>query len=300
MEITFRELEIFLAFSRTEHLGRAAEEIGVSVPTLQRAVRSLEQRMGVPLVEREGRRIRLLHAGHVLADEAARILRARVDAREAVLAASGRSRTLLRIGHTFSLGIAFVPGVVAAFTRTAPDARVELHAGPATKMISSLLAGEIDAAFTSISPVEPDVHVITLFTETLMLAVARGDPIAARPYVDLAELRDRDFVAMPGGASSRGDLMRACARAGFVPRRLVEADDLFAIEGLVGAGLGVSLLPESMGGHDHPGVARVPLHEPVPTRRTICLAHRRDTARDPAVRALTAAALERGARHGVA
>jgi DNA-binding transcriptional LysR family regulator len=98
-DVGFHELEIFLEFSRSEHLGAAAEALGYSVSSIQRAVRILEKRLGVPLVQRDGRRVRLLHTGHVLADHAAHVIRARSEAVNAVLVAAGRRQSKLSIGH---------------------------------------------------------------------------------------------------------------------------------------------------------------------------------------------------------
>ena len=84
---------------------------------------------------------------------------------------------------------------------------------------------------------------------------------------------DRPFAALPEGSGSRYDMMQACARAGFVPAISIEVGDMFTLEGIVGAGLGVSVVPESMRGHVQPSVARIPLRESVPTRRQISLVY---------------------------
>jgi LysR family transcriptional regulator, transcription activator of glutamate synthase operon len=278
--VTFHDLEILLAFSSTEHLGQAARHLGLSVASIQRAIRGLEDKVGVALVERDGRRLRLRHAGWVLAREAARMLRARCDAVDEVLAAAGAERVPLRIGHTFSLGIEVVPRIVATFLERSAGARVMLRQDAATTIIESLLSGEIDAAFSSISPVEPDVRVVPLFTEPMLLAVPAGDPLAGADAVELARVGERRFVAMSEGSSSRGYMMRACARAGFTPRVVLDTDDLFSVAGAVAAGIGLAVLPGRMRDYRHPGVVLIPLVEPVPTRRTVCLAYRRHSGRE--------------------
>lgn len=282
-DVGLRDLEIFLAFSQTEHMGQAAEALGTSVPSIQRAVRVLEVQLGVPLVERDGRRIRLLHAGRVLAEHASRVLRSRADAVEATLAASGRKQMTLRIGHMFSLGLSVVPGYVARVLAREPGTRVQLRHGPTHALIAALLAGEIDAAFVAPCPNEPDLAVIPLFTEPVLLAIAAGDPLARAAAVELATLRDRPFVALPEGAGSRYDLVQACARAGFAPRITVEVGDMYTLEGAVGAGLGVSIVPRSMNEHTHPRVARVPLAEAVPTTREVGLVYPRNAPRHGAL-----------------
>ena len=289
--LTFRDLEVLLAFSSTEHLGRTADQLACSAASVQRALRSMEAKLGVVLVERDGRRLRLRRAGWVLAEQAARVLRSRSDAVDTVRAVGSANEVPLRIGHTFSLGVCTVPEIVARFVRGSAAMRVVLRQGPATTMVSSLLSGEIDAAFTSISPVEPDIRVVPLFHEAALLAVpAHEAPEHGGRPVPLRAVRERPFVAMRDGANSRGFLTAACARAGFSPRVVVDTDDLFSVAGLVAAGLGVSVLPARMTDYHHPGLALLPLAEEVPTRRTISLAYRPGGVRDEALRALSASA----------
>ena len=123
-DIGFHDLTIFSAFAEYEHLGRASEALGLSVPAVQRAVRSLETRLGVPLVRRDGRRIRLLHPGRILADQAARILRTRSEAIDAVLVAAGREQHVLRIGYMYSLGLRVVPDLMADVLAHRPNVRI--------------------------------------------------------------------------------------------------------------------------------------------------------------------------------
>jgi LysR family transcriptional regulator, transcription activator of glutamate synthase operon len=278
-QVTFHDLEVLLAFSSTEHLGQAARNLGLSVPSIQRSIRALEKKLGVVLVERDGRRLRLRHAGWVLTGQAARLLRSRSDAVDEVLAAAGAELVPLRIGHTFSLGIEVVPRIVAAFLKRSAGTRVMLRQDAAVSIIESLLSGEVDAAFTSISPVEPDVRVVPLFQEPMLLAVPVSDPLASAEAVELARVEERRFVAMSEGSSSRGYMIRACARAGFTPRVVMDTDDLFSVTGAVAAGIGLAVLPGRMRDYRHPGVVLIGLVEPVPTRRTVCLAYRRQSSR---------------------
>jgi DNA-binding transcriptional LysR family regulator len=272
-DVTFSDLEMLVAFARTEHFGHTAAEMGVSVATVQRAIRTLERKLGVALVEQSGRRVRMLRAGNVLVREAHVVLRARRDAVDSTRADAGHPQRLLRIAHTFSLGLGFVPRVLAALLAEHPGLRFRCWQGSATDVIATLLRGEADVAFTSLSPTEGDFVVVPLFTESLLLAVPADDPLARRKSLSLAEVRDRPFVAMELGSSSRTHMVNACARAGFVPRIAVEGNDLFVVESMVGAGIGVSVVPEGMTDHQHPRVVRIRIVDPEPAGRTVLLAY---------------------------
>ena len=291
--VTFVDLETFVAFARTEHFGQTAAELGVSVATVQRVVRSLERKLGVALIEQSGRRVRMLPAGHVLDREAHAVLRSRQDAISNTRADAGHT-SLLRIAHTFSLGLGFVPGVLGELLDVAPGLRFRCWQGSATDVIAALLRGEADAAFTSVAPSENDFAVEPLFTEALLLAVPADDPLASAGSASLRDVRDRPFVAMALGASSRTSMVSACARAGFVPRITAEGNDLFVVESMVGAGIGVSLVPQGMTDHQHPRVVRLPIVDPPVPDRTVLLVYPRASAQPANVQALSKIALLHG------
>lgn len=292
--VSFDDLEVFLVFAKTEHFGHAAAELGVSVATVQRSVRALERKLEVALIEQAGRRVRLRQSGRVLAREAHSVLRARSDAVDSALAEAGEPPRLLRIAHTYSLGLGFVPGVLAELLRDRPGLRFRCWQGAATSVVSALLRGDADVAFTSVAPAEPNMVVQPLFTESLLLAVPVDDPLAGQVTVDLAQVRDRPFVAMEPGSSSRTHMINACARAGFVPRITVEGNDLFLVESMVGAALGVSVVPEGMNDHRHPRVARLRISAPSAANRTLFIAYPSGSASYDNVHALALIAREHG------
>lgn len=295
-DITFADLEMLVAFARTEHFGNTAGELGVSVATVQRAIRSLERKLGIPLIEQAGRRVRMLRAGTVLVREANAVLRARRDAIDSTLADAGHPQRLLRIAHTFSLGLGFVPGVLAEVLASHPGLRFRSWEGSATDVVAALLRGEADFAFTSVSPSEQDFVVEPLFTESLLLALPAEDPLARLDSVPLSAVRERPFVAMELGSSSRAHMVNACARAGFVPRITIEGNDLFVVESMVGAGIGVSVVPEGMTDHQHPRVARIRIVDPAPAGRIVFVAYPRAGAQHQSVRDLARIAREHGRR----
>jgi len=291
-----RELEVFFAFAQTEHMGRAAEALGVSIPSIQRTVRALELELGIPLVVRDGRRLRLLPAGQVLAEHATQILRSRTDAVRAALAASSGTRQTLRLGHTSSLGFVVVPRYVEKLLRRAPRTHVQLHQGSTKELIAALLAGELDAALVSGTPDEPELHVVPLFHEPILLALPIDDPLAQSARIDIAAFRDRNFITLGENSINQAAVIRLCGRAGFRPRIALEADDFCTIEGAVAAGLGVALVPRSAIQRPHPLVAHLPIAMAIPLIRAVALAYPREATRNDALGALLAVAAPRARR----
>jgi DNA-binding transcriptional LysR family regulator len=281
-----RELEIFLAFAQSEHMGRAAQELGITVPSVQRTVRTLELDLGIPLVERDGRRLRLLHAGQVLAEHATGIMRSRIDAAEAARAASGRKRARLRLGHGPSLGFLVVPRYIAKLLRKVPETHVQLRQGTTDVLLALLLAGEIDAAIVSGSPNNPELRVVHLFDEPVLLALPANDPLGHADLVDISAFRERGFITLSAGSANNKALMNMCARAGFRPRIVLEVDDMCTLEGAVAAGLGVAIVPRTMSAHPQPNVARVPIAGTLSEQRAVTLAYPRKAPQNDALAAL--------------
>ena len=291
-DVTLQNLRTVLEFARTEHLGTTAEALDLSPAAVQRSLRAIEQRLGIPIVRRDGRNLRLLHAGRVLADQAARVLRTRDEALDAVLVAAGRARDVVRRGYLFSLSTQVMPELVARVKLREPQTRVELHLGSTAELVGRVLAGELDAACLAPIPELSEIATRPLFTESMQLCVQRDDPLAKRRDVDLRLVRDREFVTLREGFGTRAYLLEACARSGFRPLISYEVDDIFSAAGIVGAGLAVSVLPSSMRDYGHPGVAYVDLAAGCATQRTVGLAYRRTAKPHRALAALIAATEE--------
>lgn len=278
-DLCFDDLDAVLAFAESEHLPAAAAVLGCSVATVQRRLHAIETKLAVTLFEREGRRLRLNRAGWVLADHAGRIVRARHDAIDSLLAVASDTRTPLRIGHTYSLGLTFVPAVMSQYVGDAHagDRRARLlsmRQGATTTLCQLLVSGELDGAYLSASPIDADIEVVPLFTERALLCIPAERPAPETP-VTLRDYRHERFIAMHHGASSRGMLTRACAQAGFVPEIVIEVDDLFGIAGAVAAGMGVAIVPARLTDYRTTGINMLAIDEHVPTQRTIYFAYRR-------------------------
>lgn len=288
--LTLNELRIFLEFARTEHLGQAAEALELSTAAVQRAVRSLEERLGVPLFARDGRRLRLLHAGRILADQAARVLRSRDDAIDAVHVAAGIVGDVVRVGYLYSLGMRVLPELIARVKAAVPEARVELRHGSTEELVGGVLASELDAACVAPLPEQRELETVAMFEEPMLLCVPAGDALAGRAGVDLRAVRTRPFASLRQGFGTRTYLLDACARAGFRPAFAYEVDDIFTLEGLIGAGLAVSVLPAQMRALANPRVAYMALAPSCATARVVGLVFRRAGKRHRAFAELVATA----------
>jgi LysR family transcriptional activator of glutamate synthase operon len=242
--MTLEELRWFVAVAEREHVTAAAVQLHVSQPALSRALARVQAHVGVPLFDRDGRRLRLNRYGRLYLEHARRAL-AQLDAGRDELAdatgASGGGTVVLAFLHT--LGSWLVPALLRGFGGAHPGITLQLAQDSASEMLLALRSGSADLVLTSPRPDDPAIGWHALATEPLRLVVGPAHPLAGRRRVRLVDVAEDPFVAMKPEYGLRAVTDELCARAGFTPRLAFEGDDIGTLRGLVAAGLGVALLP---------------------------------------------------------
>jgi DNA-binding transcriptional LysR family regulator len=264
-------LRQFVAVAREEHLTRAAEQLGVPQPTLSRSIARLEAELGVPLFSRPGRSVKLTRHGRLLFEYSERTLTT-LAAQLRLLAEEtdpARGRVALAFLHT--LGTDAVPRMLRDFRATHPAVRFVLVQGSADVLLARLRAGEADLCLTAPLPNEPGIVTRKLDSQRIDLVVPAGHRLARRRGVRLAEAAAEDFIGMPPGHGLRTISDELCRAAGFEPRIAFEGEETATCRGLVGAGLGVALLPALAAIDADPEVAAVRITAPR-AARTVGLA----------------------------
>jgi len=279
-----RRLRLLHALSVHGTVTAAAEALHVTSPAVSQQLAALEREAGVPLLEREGRRLVLTRAGHVLAAHTQLVLD-QLAAAEADLASLRTSVSgVVRIGAFVSVA-ALLPRVIQVL-RSAHGSNVDLfvHEMEPEVSLSSLRRGDIDIAVVHSYNIMPralpascEAH--EMFVEPVNVALPLNDPLVQQDSVDLAGLADRPWIMPRTDASCHELTQRACGAAGFVPRAQAYCDDFSVMCGLVEAGLGVALVPSVA---RRPGVALRPLKQQV--FRTVSAVVRNRADGQPAVR----------------
>ncbi|GGU51352.1 transcriptional regulator [Streptomyces albospinus] len=234
------QLRYFQVVARYEHISRAAEELRVAQPSLSRAVARLEAELGAPLFDRRGRRIRLNQYGVTFLRHVERTLselddgrRALLDARDQVLGrVSVAAETLLTISQ-----------MLGGFRAAHPRAEVRLRQSTAEEMERQLRAREVDFCIASQPLTGPDLHVVELAREEVLLAVPCGHRLADRESVTIPEIAEEPFVTTRPGSWPRALLERLFASEGLTPVLSCEGDEPGATGDLISAGLGIGLVP---------------------------------------------------------
>ena len=238
------DLRAFLAVAEAEHVTAAAARLHLSQPAVTRAIGRLEDQFGVRLFDRPGHRVRLNVFGRVLAEYAVKIV-AQLDAASMDIAGLLDPHAgPVRVGFVRSLGTWLVPDLIQSFKTVEPGVEFQLYQGLSEQVADQLLRGDVDLILTSPRPRLPEqVGWELLADERLELAVPPGHRLAARRRIRLTEVATEPFVALAVTSEFRELSDRLCREAGFSPAVAFEADDVATVHALVGAGLGVAILP---------------------------------------------------------
>ncbi|MFE2538202.1 LysR family transcriptional regulator [Streptomyces sp. NPDC059371] len=236
-------LAYFAGVARTEHVTRAAEQMGVPQSTLSRAMVRLEQDLGVDLFARRGRTVSLTPAGRTFLSSVERALAEVERAAEEVRADADPATGKVAFGFLHTMGSETVPGLIRAFRADHPGVRFSLVQNYGEAMLERLRSGELDLCLTSPVPDAPDLVGRRLDEQKLRLVVPADHPLASRRRIRLAEAADETFVTLEPGYGMRRIADDLCQEAGFRPRIAFEGEEAETLRGLVAAGLGVALLP---------------------------------------------------------
>jgi DNA-binding transcriptional LysR family regulator len=233
-------LRYFQVVARLEHISRAASELRVAQPSVSRTIARLESELGVPLFDRQGRQIRLNQFGAAFLRRVDRILSELDDARRELSDAAGLEQGSVAVAAETLLTLTHL---LAAFLARYPGVSVRLFQSTAETMVQQMRTREIDFCVASQPLTGPALRSIELVREEVLLAVPPGHRLAEREAVDMAMLADEPFVTTRPGYWQRALADRLFAEAGLQPAIICEGDEPGAIQDLIGAGLGVGLIP---------------------------------------------------------
>ncbi|MEW2046362.1 LysR family transcriptional regulator [Streptomyces sp. NPDC005476] len=306
--IEARHLRVLRAVAATGSFSAAGRELGCTQPAVSQQMKALEASVGTPLLIRSGREMRLTQAGEALVRHAAGILSGLTAAEEEVAAIAGLRAGRVRLVSFPSGSSTLVPTALAALRAAHPGTRVSLEEAEPPRSVELLREGDCDIALafryeraTDAADAEQagegewdDLVVRPLLTDRLVALVPERHRLArtgASESVAIGDLAAEPWIA--GCPRCRGQLVQVCESAGFTPRIDFATDDYPAVVGLVGAGLGVAVLPQLAIESVRPRGARAVTLEPA-VRREIVALTLPDLAQVPAVSA-TLDQLERAA-----
>ena len=240
--MTLKQLRYFEALTRHGHFGRAADACSVSQPALSMQIKELEASLGSVLFERGPRHIRLTGFGEDFAARVREILRSVDELDHMVQAARDGLAGRLRIGVIPTVAPYLLPSIIGDLTET--NAGLDLHVRETLtpKLIRELAEGQLDTAIVALPVSEPSFTEVALFKETFVLVRPGEDE--GKPVPGPESLREMRLLLLEEGHCFRDQALSFCSMQSALPREMLDGSSLTTLVQMVGAGIGVTLIPE--------------------------------------------------------
>lgn len=240
--LTLKQLRYFEALAKHGHFGRAADVCAISQPALSVQIKDLEQSLGARLFERGTRHVRLTVFGEAFAIRVRSILRA-VDELGALARASADGLSgRLRIGVIPTIAPYLLPDLISAMAQAHPDVDVHVRETLTEKLLDELNSGTIDLAILALPIEDANLVELPLFEEALMLVRPASE--AGTPVPNRDSLRDMRLLMLEEGHCFREQALSFCDMRGVRQREGLDGSSLSTLVQMVGAGIGITLIPE--------------------------------------------------------
>jgi DNA-binding transcriptional LysR family regulator len=259
-----RPLLYFATVARLKSFTRAGEHLHITQPTISKLIRNLEDELGVTLLDRSTKQVRLTDAGAALLGQAEQILGALEHLTENLSDVMNLRKGTVRIGLPPMAGAHFFPGVLARFHAQYPGINLRLVEDGAKKIEEAVSDGSLDLGVIVLPTDEERFGQVPFGGSNLKVVVSPGHSLAGRDSIALKELQHEPFILFREDWSLHDRIMRACAAEGFQPTVVCKSGQWDFVVELAAANLGIALLPETIcRGLDPARVCTIPLTAPV-------------------------------------
>lgn len=242
LNVTLKQMRYFDALARQGHFGRAADACAISQPALSMQIRDMEQELGTPLFERGARSVTLTSFGEDVLGRVREILRTVREVEDMARAVRDRLAGRIRIGVIPTIAPYLLPRIVGDLTARHPGLDLQLRETVTPRLLSELSEGTLDTAIVALPVSEPAFEEVPLFTEDFVLVRPGAD--ADRPVPSPERLREMRLLLLEEGHCFRDQALSFCNMAASAPREMMDGSSLSTLVQMVGAGLGVTLIPE--------------------------------------------------------
>ena len=258
-----RHLRYFIAVAEEKNFTRAAERLCIAQPPLSRQMQQLEEELGISLFARGSRPLKLTEAGNFFYAHAQQILSKTAELKSMTQRVGHIERTM-SIGFVASTLYGMLPKIIRRFRHQYNLIELNLHEMTTMQQIQALKDGTIDVGFGRIRHQDPNVRRIVLREERLMVAVPAGHPLTqAGTPVSLKDLISEKLIIFPKAPrpSFADQVLEAFRDRGLIPEKVLEVRELQIAIGLVAAGEGIAIVPNSLYGLQRSDVEYVELNE---------------------------------------
>lgn len=242
MNFTFKQLRYFEALARHGHFGHAAAACSISQPALSVQIKELEVELGSVLFERAARKVRLTSFGEEFALRVRDILRAVEELGDLARASRDHLVGKLRIGIIPTIAPYLLPRFISNLAKSHIGLEIQIRETLTQKLVQELIDGALDTAIVALPVSEPSLTEVDLFEEDFLLVRPKGD--AQKPVPDKEALQEMRLLLLEEGHCFRDQALSFCNIQSTLSRDGLDASSLSTLVQMVGAGIGVTLIPE--------------------------------------------------------
>jgi LysR family hydrogen peroxide-inducible transcriptional activator len=241
-DVSLKQLRYFYALAGHCHFGRAADACAISQPALSMQIKELEEALGGVLLERGARQVGLTKFGEEVAHRVRDILRSVDELGDFARASRDRLVGRLRIGMIPTIAPYLLPTIIGNLTRMHPELDIHVRETLTPKLIQELAEGRLDTAIVALPVSEPSLTEVALFAEKFLLVRPGEDE--GTPVPSNETLREMRLLLLEEGHCFRDQALSFCNMQTSPPREVLDANSLSTLVQMVGAGIGVTLIPE--------------------------------------------------------
>ena len=240
--LTLKQFRYFEALAQHGHFGHAADASGISQPALSMQIKEMEADLGVALFERGPRHVRLTRFGEEFAPRVRDILRSVDEVSDLARLSQNTLSGRLRIGVIPTIAPYLLPSFIGQLTHDHPTLDLQIRETLTPRLIEELAQGRIDAAIVALPVSEPSFEEVEIFEENFVLI--RPDIDADRAVPDAADLAKMQLLLLEEGHCFRDQALAFCSMRSPLQREGLDGSSLSTLVQLVGAGIGVTLIPD--------------------------------------------------------
>ena len=240
--VTLRQLRTFVTVADLTSFSLAAQQLQLSQPSVSYQVKELEEALGLPLLDRLGKRVSLTEAGSVLYSYARRTLSVLDEASLALEEMRGIKRGTLRVGASTTVGIYLLPAALGAFKKLHPGLVISLEIGTRARVQEQVLRNDLDLAVVGPALKDPDLAILPFVSDELIVIAPANHALAGRRGLTLKDLQSESFVMREPASGSRASFEKAARKAGAKLDVAMELGSNGAIKHAVESGLGLAVI----------------------------------------------------------
>ncbi len=256
-----RELKVFVEVVKQGGFSAATKVLFASQSTVSKAIKQLEDEIGVQLFDRVGRKVKLTIAGDLVYRHALAMLSERENLQNDLADLHGLKRGRIRLGLSRLGSANLFTNLVVKFRKRYPGIEIELVERGVLSLQQALREGSLDLAICRL-PVPDDLDWILVHDEPLLALIPNEHPLAKASSIDLGQLSDTPFILFEQGFALNSQIISACQLHGFTPKVAAYSGQSEFIQALVAANVGVAFLPRNICPADHTFLRCLPISEP--------------------------------------